>query len=267
MQAAFLPASSGWQWVRDGFRLFRKQPLAMYTWALINSLLVIFAFAAQIVGPILFIALMPSVTLMSLAACKHVEADRVMLPSMWAKPLKQPGVFRKLFLMGLLYAAVSLAAGLATFLPFSAAFSEGMRIASIENSMEPILMALRAPLIIFTIIYIVIAALFWYAPVLVAWHGLRLTQALFFSGIACWRNKWAFLLYAATWVLIALFLDLCSGLLVALGLSPQLASTLQIPFTIAAAGVFYCSFYPSYTSVFGINSASPNFDNGHSAEA
>ena len=128
-------------------------------------------------------------------------------------------------------------------------------------------MALRAPLIIFTIIYIVIAALFWYAPVLVAWHGLRLTQALFFSGIACWRNKWAFLVYAATWVLIALFLDLCSGLLVALGLSPQLASTLQIPFTIAAAGVFYCSFYPSYTSVFGINSASPNFDNGHSAEA
>lgn len=55
MQAAFLPASSGWQWVRDGFRLFRKQPLAMYTWALANSLLVIFAFAAQIVGPILFI--------------------------------------------------------------------------------------------------------------------------------------------------------------------------------------------------------------------
>ena len=57
MQAAFLPASSGWQWVRDGFRLFRKQPLAMFTWALVNSLLVIFAFAAQIVGPILFIAL------------------------------------------------------------------------------------------------------------------------------------------------------------------------------------------------------------------
>ena len=51
MQAAFLPASSGWQWVRDGFRLFRKQPLAMFTWALVNSLLVIFAFAAQIVGP------------------------------------------------------------------------------------------------------------------------------------------------------------------------------------------------------------------------
>lgn len=77
-------------------------------------------------------------------------------------------MLRKLFLMGLLYAAVSLTAGLATFLPFSSAFAEGMRIASIENSMEPILMAMRAPLIIFTIVYIVIAALFWYAPVLVA---------------------------------------------------------------------------------------------------
>lgn len=239
----------------------------MYTWALVNSLLVIFAFAVQPVGPILFFALMPSVTLMSLTACKHIEANRVMLPSMWGKPLKQPGIFRKLFLMGLLYTAISLVAGLATFLPFSAAFAEGMRIASIENSMEPILLALRAPLIIFTILYIIIAALFWYAPVLVAWHGLRLTQALFFSGIACWRNKWAFLIYAVTWILLALFLDLCSGLLVAIGLSAQLASTLQIPFTIAAASLFYCSFYPSYTSVFGINRPGPNLDNGHSAQA
>lgn len=267
MQAAFLPATSGWYWVRDGFRLFRKQPLAMFTWAMAISLLVIFATATPPVGPILVVALMPIITLMTLSACKHVEADRVMLPSMWGKPLKQPGVFRKLFLMGLLYAALCMVSGLVIFLPFTDAMMEGMRIASVEKSMEPILSAMAVPLTLFAIVYVVIAAMFWHAPVLVAWHGLRLMQALFFSGIACWRNKLPFLVYGASWILVFLFIDLCAGLLVAIGLSPQLAGTLQIPFNIAAGGILYCSFYPAYTSVFGINNASAHLDDGNGAQA
>ncbi|MEK0115015.1 hypothetical protein WKH48_18280, partial [Bordetella pertussis] len=80
MQAVSLPAISGWQWVRDGLRLFMKQPLAMFTWAMAISLLLLFATYTPLVGPLLFVALMPSITLMTLSACKHVEADRVMLP-------------------------------------------------------------------------------------------------------------------------------------------------------------------------------------------
>lgn len=267
MQAAYLPASSGWQWVRDGFRLFRKQPLAMFLWAMAISLLVIFATAIPPVGPILFVALMPIVTLMTLSACKHVEADRVMLPSMWPKPLQKPGVFRKLFLMGLLYAALCMVIGLLAFLPFSGSLSEAVRVASMEKDITPLLSALMVPLTVFGVLYVIVAALFWHAPVLVAWHGLRLTQALFFSGVACWRNKWAFLVYGAAWVMVFLFIDLCAGMLVTIGLSPQFAGTLQVPFNIAAGGVLYCSFYPAYTSVFGINNAAAQLDNGNGAQA
>ena len=46
-----------------------------------------------------------------------------MLPSMWPKPLQKPGVFRKLFLMGLLYAALCMVIGLLAFLPFSGSLS------------------------------------------------------------------------------------------------------------------------------------------------
>lgn len=116
-------------------------------------------------------------------------------------------------------------------------------------------------------LYVIVAALFWHAPVLVAWHGLRLTQALFFSGVACWLNKWAFLVYGAAWVMVFLFIDLCAGMLVTIGLSPQFAGTLQVPFNIAAGGVLYCSFYPAYTSVFGINDAAAQLDNGNGAQA
>ncbi|OZI76262.1 BPSS1780 family membrane protein [Bordetella genomosp. 2] len=262
MQAASLPASYGWQWVRDGLRLFMKQPLAMFTWALAISLLVLFATFTPPIGPLFFVALMPVVTLMTLSACKHVEADRVMLPSMWPQPLTRPGVFKKLLVLGVLYAALCIAAGLISFLPFSSALTEGMRIASVEQDITPFITAMRVPLAVFGILYVIIAALFWHAPVLVAWHGLRIGQALFFSGVACWRNKWAFLVYGTAWVLVFLFIDLCAGLLVSAGLSPQLAGTLQIPFNIAAGGVLYCSFYPAYTSVFGIEDSHAHLDGG-----
>lgn len=251
MQAASLPASYGWRWVRDGFGLFRKQPLAVFTWALFISLLVMLATFTPPAGPLFFVAMMPVITVMTLTACRHIEAGRTMQPMMWPQPLAQPGLLKKLVLMGALYAGLSITAGLVTFLPFSAELTEGLRVASAEKDLTPFLMAMRLPVTLFATLYVVIAALFWHTPVLVAWHDLRLPQALFYSGVACWRNKLPFLVYGATWVLVFLFIDLCATLLVSMGLSPELAGTLQIPFNIAAGGVLYCSFYPTYTSVFG----------------
>ena len=65
--------------------------------------------------------------------------------------------------------------------------------------------------------------------------------------------------------MVFLFIDLCAGMLVTIGLSHSRA--LQVPFNIAAGGVLYCSFYPAYTSVFGINDAAAQLDNGNGAQA
>jgi hypothetical protein len=267
MQAASLPAAAGWQWARDGFRLFMRQPLALFAWALAISLLVLFATFTAPIGPLLFVALMPVITLMTLSACKHIEADRTMLPSMWLKPLQKPGVLRKLMTMGALYAACCLAVGLAAFLPFSDELADGIRAASVTHDVTPFLIAMRAPLLIFGTLYAIVAALFWHAPVLVAWHGVRLAQSLFFSGIACWRNKWPFAVYGVTWMAIFLGIDLCGSVLISIGLPMTLVNILQIPVNIAAGGVLYSSFYPAYTSVFDINNAGFQFDNGQGTQA
>ena len=244
-----------------------KQPLAMFAWSMLIGLFVLFAAFTMPIGPLLMPALMPAVGLMTLAACKHIEADRVMLPSMWPKPLQRPGVLKKLSLMGLLYAGACLAAEIIAVLPFSDNVLEGMTLAASTQDLAPLMAAMRQPMILFGVLYIPIAALFWHAPVLVAWHGLRLAQALFFSGVACWRNKWAFLVYGMAWALIFLFIDLCAGLLVTAGLPSSLVTTLQTPVNIAASGILYCSFYPAYTSVFGVNDTTPGFDNRDSAHA
>src|SRR3546814_6920546 len=146
MQAASLPASYGWQWVRDGLRLFMKQPLAVFTWALAISLLVLFATFTPPVGPLLFVALMPVVTLMTLSACKHIAAGRVMLPSMWPPPLILPGVFKKMLLIGVMYGALCIAAGLVSFLPFAGALTHGMPATSVEQALTPFISAMPCPL-------------------------------------------------------------------------------------------------------------------------
>jgi hypothetical protein len=89
---------------------------------------------------------------------------------------------------------------------------------------------------------------------------VRLGKSLFFSAIACWRNKWAFLVYGLTWLAIFLGIDSCANLLVAAGLPTMLINALQVPVNIAAGGILYSSFYPAYTSVFDINDASPELD-------
>jgi hypothetical protein len=186
---------------------------------------------------------------------------------MWPKPLQRSGAFRKLGLMGLLYAGACLAAEFVAILPFAADVAEGLNVASTTQDLAPLLLSLRNPMMLFLALYLPLGAAFWYAPVLMIWHGLRLTQALFFSLVACWRNKWAFLVYGSAWAMIFLFIDLGAGLLVTAGLPPSMVSAVQIPVSIAAGGMLYCSFYPSYTSVFGIDGASPSLDHRNGAQA
>jgi len=259
MQAASLPATAGWQWARNGLELFLRQPLAMFTWAMAISMTLMLASLTPPIGPLLFVTAMPVITVMTLSACRHIEAGRVMLPSMWLQPVKKAGMAKRLFGLGAIYAGLSLLAGLVAFVPFMDALADAFQQAGADD-LTPILLALRMPLLIFGVLYVIVAALFWYAPALVAWHGTRWSQALFFSGVACWRNKWAFAMYGLVWAAVFLAIDFCSNMLVAAGLSPQLVGVLQVPFNIAAGSILYCSFYPSYTSVFGTGAPALQFD-------
>jgi len=253
MQAVPLPALSGWIWVRDGWSLFRSQPLAFFSWAMFVSLLLMIATITPPIGPLFFIVLMPTATLLSLSAGRHASAGQRILLGTWIEPLRQPLVFRRLLGMGGLYVAFCLLLGLAVFLPFSGEVTAALKNVEQTNDLMPLMDAVKTPMLIFGIFYVVMAAIFWFAPALVGWHGIRMTQALFFSWIACWRNKWAFLVYGLTWLAVFLGIDTLISLLALMGLSANTAATIQVPVNVAATSVLYCSFYTSYVAVFKDN--------------
>ena len=192
---------------------------------------------------------MPAVTFVTLTICRHITEGQKIFPSMWIQPLKTKGLFRKLLAIGSIYVVMCLIVGFLAFLPFINELSQAMQTMTDAQDLSPLIDAVQLPMMIFAGLYVVLAGLFWYAPALVGWHGTSTIQALFFSAIACWRNKWGFLVYGSIWVGLFFAVDMFSGLLVSLGLSLEMAATLQVPINITLGSVMYCSFYPSYISV------------------
>lgn len=251
MQAASLSAANGIQWIKDGWRIFRRQPLPLFTWAMFISFLLMVSTMIPPIGPIIFVVLMPAISFATLSICKHVSGGEFLSAKNWVQAFQAKGTFKRLLAAGVLYMAINLLAGLLAFLPFSSQVSEALQSMNAANDLMPLLDAVQEPMLLFGFFYLIIAAFFWYCPALIGWHQRGLIQSLFYSAIACWRNKWAFVVYGVCWVAIFLGVDLATGLLVTLGLSIKTAATLQIPVNILVGSVLYCSFYPSYLSVFG----------------
>lgn len=249
MQAAILPFSAGWFWIRHGYELFRRQPLAMFFWSMVTSFFILLSYAIPLLGQVALIILTPMLTFLTLCACRNIDQGVRMLPNMWLLPLREPGVKARLLRLGLAYFFTSMVAALIATLPFLDAL-----MATIDTHGQidyPALsIAMRGPLVSFGILYVAVSVLFWHAPALIGWHQIRLTQALFFSMVACWRNKWAFLLYALSWAGIFFGLEAASDFLIQMGLSATIMQWILTPANIVIAAVLYCSFYPAYMMIF-----------------
>ncbi|MBF22708.1 MAG: hypothetical protein CML18_03565 [Pusillimonas sp.] len=249
MQAAILPITAGWQWIIDGFNLFRRQPLAMFFWSLMTGLLITLTYLIPLFGQIFLIAAMPSLTYITLNACRQIEAGRPMLPGMWLTPLKDAQARAGLIRLGLAYLACCLAAGFIATLPFLDQIMAALNNESFDET--ALLSAIQGPFLTFGLLYILISALFWHAPALIGWHRLKMSQALFFSMVACWRNKFPFMLYGATWIGLFFVAQTLGDVLAASGLSATITQLIMTPINLVIAAILYCSFYPTYMSIFG----------------
>ena len=100
------------------------------------------------------------------------------------------------------------------------------------------------------LLYAPVLMMTWFAPQLVAWHRQPIGKALFFSFIACWRNRWPFLLLGL--ILIALSFGVgyaTTEALRAMGLSPQLTSMLFAPIALVLTSLSYATQYPIYRAI------------------
>jgi hypothetical protein len=257
MKLQTVPARDGALWVRRGFTVFFRHPMAF------AGLFAAFMFGVFLLmlvpwaGPMVLLALLPLASLGFMIATRVVLEGHFPTPGAFIEPLRR-GRPRRLAMLQL-----GIAYAVATFVIMwlSDVVDGGALDALIEalpagnTAPELVAQKLADPqLAVGLIVRFGLAALlslpFWHAPALVHWGAQSSTKALFFSAMACWRNRGAFAVYALTWLGVILFFALLANLVFLLLGQTQLVAVASMPASLIFSAVFYASLYFTFSACF-----------------
>jgi hypothetical protein len=246
-----LPASTGWLWVKEGFALFRKQPFEMSTLFLAYMFLMLATGILPVVGQLLPMLLVPVFSMSFMQACLQIEQKKKVYPNLLLTGFRSPA-FRNLIKLGVLYVLAAVIAVAASALIDGGVFLEvmsgrkGLDAESVRGSNMTLAMIFSAA------VYTPATMAFWYAAPLIAWQGMGVGKAIFYSFFTVQRSGRAFLVYGLSWILVGVLLPAILSSVVALIFGRQAAAIMLLtPLSLVLTVVLYCSFYPTYTHIFG----------------
>lgn len=246
MQILSLPPSTGAAWLRDGWRLLKRQPLGLAAMVVMYSfiLLVPTTIPLPFLGIALLGVLSPFATVGLMAALREVDAARAPTPAVFVQPLQDDAVRRVLFKLGLVHAGLMILVTLVAQLFTDPTPVPADQAPTMENFRV-------GDLALVALIYAPVMVAMWFAPLLAAWHGLGVGKAMFGSAVGCWRNKVALVVYGL--LLLAIVMGVSLIVLAFLGAvfsSTQAMSLLLAPLALVITTFVQASFYPMYKSIF-----------------
>lgn len=253
MQAHQLPTQRGWQWLFEGFQLWRRSPalLSFVAFGYLLVLLVINIF--PVIGQPIASLLMPVLSLGVLNACRAVDERRRVGPEVLFSGFRS-NVQSLIAIGGLHFAATLIILGL-TALADGGTLLKVMTGGAVERE------AAEAPAFLFALLIALalstpVMMAYWFAPLLVGWWKLDTPKSLFFSFYACLRNWRPFLAYS---IGLALFAALLPGLLLGIigMVSPTLATLLSVPLPLLLIPMIFASFYANARDIFGVPGDEP----------
>ncbi|WP_140635263.1 BPSS1780 family membrane protein [Methylibium rhizosphaerae] len=282
-------------WVRSGFRVFFRYPLAF------TGLFMMFMFGELLLlvlpwlGPVLFLASLPLVSAGFVLATERALRGRAPLPDVFFEPLRTGRARRVEFAkLGVLYTlAVVLVVALISAIdgdrlerwqqavweeaqqgtpqgaPASAPDAQPATpdtpadqspAASRPRSADRALIEdpqLQFSLLLRLALIVPLSLVFWHAPALIHWGGVPVTKSLFFSAVACWRNLGAFIGFGLAWSVVVLTFGAVTTMLFVFIGQPQLVPLAVMPAALMFSTVFYASLYFTF-----VDSFSPPSDMG-----
>ena len=240
----------GYTWIRQGIWLFKQNPLGFL------MLVFMYVFAAQlaviipVIGVFAVLLLTPTLSVGFMTACRQAIQKERIRPTMYLAALQSGELIRKRILqLGLIYAALILL--LSFVLSLLVDFEMLIPLLTSDTVITPeALRQIYLVLLFGAILYIPVAMLMWFSPVLVAWADMSVSQALFSSWLACWTNKAAFFFYLSIWSVVLIAIPLTIGMLFDALDFGQAASFLVAPISMAGLTLMHCSFYATWKACF-----------------
>ena len=251
LQVQKVAAIQGWRWITQGFQLFRQQPFGFL------SLLAFFLMTAfllaliPVIGSLVYGLITQGLSLGVMTACRFAEQNKPIRPALLLAGFNAYGrpSAKALLALGAIYSL-----GAALVIAFTLWFDNGTLLQLLQGQEIDTQAFFKAEvtqaMLVAVLGYVLLTAIFWYAPFFICWHQLPALKALFFSVVAVWRNKKAFLVYG-----LAIF-GLGIGLQLFLGVLGQFLKPENFIYGFISFGllltylcVTHCAVYISYKNV------------------
>lgn len=265
MKLNLVPARTGLNWVRQGMKTFFRQPLAL------SGLFFMFMAVASVlsvlplVGLLLVMALIPSATIGLMSATREADGGRFPMPVQLLTAFRSGHERRRdMLVLGALYVGALVALVVLAALFTSGPTGNLTPPESPQATQAMVEQAISDPgFWLAMLLYVPLLMAFWHAPALVLWHGVSPVKSLFFSLMACWRNRGAMLVYALGWLGVFLVAGLLLSLVAGLLGGSVVTDAAAYPLALFLASMFHASIYFSFRDSFVIEDA----DGGPAGEA
>ncbi|WP_216796639.1 BPSS1780 family membrane protein [Candidatus Vallotia tarda] len=250
MQLIETSAKSGYIWIGKGIWLFQKNPLNLLALLLTYLFSMMLVVNIPVIGYALWLILVPGFSIGFMSACRDVLANKHVFPLTLFTGFRSHGrgVAWRLLQLGLIY-CVLVTTSLFLSSIISGDWTPLLKIMSGEVKLDDDVdyrRVLFSSIVSGLVVYMPTIMLFWFAPVLTAWHSVPPVKAMFCSFVICWRNRIAFLVYLATWFAVIIVTSLVLGLAVVVLNTSNGVLTALLPVSVILWTVIYCSFYMSY---------------------
>ena len=252
MQLRTIPAKQGYIWIQQGLQIFRCHPINMLMLVMVYTFFIRLTLLIPIIGILAILFITPGISVSFAYACHSITKNQPVKPSIFLQIYRNttPKIVQRLLWLGAIYTSTVLLITLINILLFID-FQTFLPILT-----EKQLLSEEATRQIYTImlssglLYLPIAMLMWFAPLLLVTKNYSIPQALFFSWLACWRNRNAFMLYLGLWLVILIgFPVVFEKLLAEINLA-YISNLFLTFYSLGMLAIFYCSFYASWKSCF-----------------
>lgn len=251
------PAKEGAIWVRDAFATFGAQPLGFAALFALCALALTVLVSIPVAGEAMLVIVAPIGTLLFMIATRRSRDGLRPIPIVFTELYGGRDRFTELLKLGLAYLIGALAAMLLVGWVDGGAMSAFMATASDPKAAAGAAAAkfsdprLHAGFWLRVAVGAMLAVPFWHAPALIFWGRQTFLKSLFFSSVAIWRNKAAFLVYGLVWVAVALVFAMLLGIIV--GFAGQRGGTfLAMPLVLVFSTVIYASLWYTFAGCFAI---------------
>jgi hypothetical protein len=242
-----LPARTGWEWLKQGIGLFRKQPAALTTLLFANILFSIALSAVPFLGSVLAVVLIPSFSMAFMQACLMIENGDRVTPAVLLTGFRQPAL-AALCKLGLVYLGVSLLMMVITRLAIPPEVL--MQMMPRPDAKTPPDIQTSHMLALFGVFLLDVAVLvtLCFAAPLTYWKHMGPGKATFYSFFAVVRTARPFLVLLAAW--FAIFFGVCIIAALVFG-DAALGRVVLMWLIFLFVLLLQCAMYAGYRTIFG----------------